>query len=380
MIRLLTGGTGFVGGAIALELLDRTDDELFCLVRADDDEHATTRLHRELTAMAQGYGRPELTEAIGRRITAVRGDITLPDCGIGPGRLPTVDETWHCAASLQYEEQHRAAIEAQNVRGTANVLALSRRVGAGTFNQVSTAYVAGSARGTVPEAPAPSVEACNNCYESSKVEGERLVLAAAGDMRVRVLRPSIVIGHSVTGHAINFSGMYGFMRQVLLFRRTVSRRLGTFLAHTRVRLIAEPAIEANLVPVDQVARNAVSVGLSSSPATFFHLTNGAPPSVGMVVTRILNLAGLREPLWVDDRDGFTSLDEALDDGMEFYRSYLRNSKRFDRTNTDAVCGRDASTFPVNEKVLTQFLRYYLRQQRTFLADELPERVLHEAVN
>jgi nucleoside-diphosphate-sugar epimerase len=378
--RLLTGGTGFVGGAIALELLDRTDDELFCLVRAADDEQAQARLRTELTVTAQGYGRPDLAEAVAERAVAVRGDITLPGCGVRAGALPAVDETWHCAASLQYEEKHREAIEAQNVRGTANVLALSRAAGVGVFNQVSTAYVAGSTQGTVPEGPAPGVEACNNCYESSKVEAERLVLAAADEMRVRVLRPSIVIGHSVTRHAINFSGMYGFARQVLLFRRTVSRRLGTFLAHTRVRLIAEPGIEANLVPVDQVARNAVAIGLSSSPATFFHLTNAASPTVGAVVTRILNLAGLREPLWVDDRDGFTSLDEKLDEGMDFYRSYLRNGKRFDRTNTDAVCGEQASTFPIDDEVLTEFLLYYLRQQTTFTADELPERVLYEAVN
>lgn len=373
--RLLTGATGFVGGAIALELLARTDDELLAVVRGEDQETAQLRLHTELAAMARGYGRHDLVDAVNERTRAVRGDITAPDCGVSVGTLGKVDEVWHCAASLRYEEKHRAEIEAQNIGGTRNVLDLARKLSAGAFQQISTAYVAGSRQGVIEEGPATDIAVANNCYEQSKIVAESLVAAAGKDMRTRVLRPSIVVGHSETQHGINWSGMYGFARQVLLFQRTASRKLGTFLSHARVRLLAEPDIEANLVPVDLVARNAVDIGLSDSPERFFHLVNSTSPTVRDTVELIMRLTGLREPLWTTERDGFTSIDQTLDDGMDFYRSYLRNDKTFDTTHTEAVCG--PSQAAMGQEELTSYLLYYLRQQRGFSENATATRVVHE---
>lgn len=371
--RLLTGATGFVGGAIALELLERTEDPLVALVRGDDDDHARRRLHDALTDMAVGYGRPELVEVVRARATAVAGDITVSRCGVAG--LTGVDEVWHCAASLQYEEKYRTDIEAQNIAGTANVLALTRELGAGTINYFSTAYVVGNRRGPVPEEAVIDVGATNNCYEESKVRAEALVHAAAAELRVRILRPSIVIGHPVTRHGVNWSGMYGFARQVRLFRKVADRKLGTFLSHARVQLLAEPDCRLNLVPIDMVARNAVTVCLSDSPQTYFHLVNSETIPVRDAVSEIMALVGLREPRWVQDRDGFTSIDESLDDGMDFYRSYLRGEKHFELTNTDAVCGAGASSATLDPAEIRAYVGHYLAQQPAGGSTE-SQRVVH----
>ncbi|MER6672168.1 SDR family oxidoreductase [Streptomyces sp. NPDC000983] len=377
--RLLTGATGFVGGAVVLELLDKTDDPVIALVRGKDDAEATQRLHDTLSAMADGYGRSDLHPEILRRTVAVHGDMTVDGCAADVSELPPVDEVWHCAASLRYEEEYRTEIEAQNVQGTANVLALARTVGARTFNYVSTAYVAGSRTGLIAEGPVTDRSVANNCYEQTKMRAEALVEEAAGDeLRIRILRPTVVIGHSITRHGLNWSGMYGFARQVLVFKKTAARKLGTFLSHARVRLLADPDTVVNLVPVDIVARNAVAIALSDSPETYFHLGNSEGPRVRDMVTQIFELIGLREPLWVDDRDGFTAIDEALDGGMTFYRSYLRHNKRFDLTNTAAVCGDDASFAPTGEEELAEYLLYYLRTLRGFEENSGNERVVHTA--
>jgi thioester reductase-like protein len=376
-IRLLTGATGFVGGAIALELLDRTQDDIYALVRGEDEEAARRRLHDVLIGMAEGYGRSDLTEPIRIRTRAIRGDMTIDGCGASLAGIPGVDEVWHCAASLRYEEKYREEIEAQNIGGTWNVLDLARRLGAEAFNQVSTAYVAGSTRGRILEVPVTDPEVANNAYERSKAGAEALVRAAAHDMRVRVLRPSIVMGHSLTNHGVNWSGMYGFARAVLRFRRTCERNLGTFLTHARVRMLGEPDIPLNLLPVDRVARNAVTIGLSASPEMYFHLTNECTPTVREVGEVMMRLVGLREPLWVGDRDGFTSIDEALDGGMEFYRSYMNYGKQFDLTNTNEVCGPGASYVPMGPEEVINYLLYFLRRQRDYdSVVKAPDRVLH----
>lgn len=377
--RMLTGATGLVGGAVVLELLDRTEDDVFALVRGRDSADSRERLHRTLISLAHGYGRSDLAEAVRTRTHAVVGDISEPGCGITVGRLPAIDEIWHSAASLQYEEEYRPTIERLNVGGTRNVLQVARDLGVTGFHYISTAYVAGSSTGLVKEGPVLDLSPANNCYEETKIQAEALVHACAEEFRARILRPSIVVGHSRTRHGINWSGMYGFARQVMVFQKLAERKVGTLLSHARLRLLADPELPLNLVPVDVVARNAVSIALSDSPEMYFHLANSTPPPIRDVIVRILSLIGLREPLWVRDKDGFTALDEQLDKGMDFYASYMKNRKTFDMTNTEAVCGKDAGRAPMDDEQVTEYVRYYLRRQRGFDEDALPVRTLHPAV-
>ncbi len=92
------------------------------------------------------------------------------------------------------------------------------------------------------------------------------------------------------------------------------------------------------------------------------------------------LIGLREPLWVMDDDGFTALDEMLDKGMDFYRSYLKNAKSFDYRNTAAVCGgAGCAAAPLTIDEVTAYNLYYLRQQRSFVEGSAPVRTLHPVV-
>lgn len=378
--RLLTGATGFVGGAVVLELLDRTEGDIYALVRGKDSADARTRLHEALISMARGYGRADLEDAVVRRTKAIRGDIAQPGCGVAPAELPAVDELWHSAASLRYEEEYREEIEALNVGGTRNVLELARTSGARTFNYVSTAYVAGSRRGIVPEGPVCDPSLANNCYEETKIRAEALVRAAADDFdRIRVLRPTVVIGHSLTRHGMNWSGLYGFARQVMVFGKLARRKVGTLLDHAHVRLIGDPDCPINLVPVDIVARNAVSIALSDSQATYFHLGNSTTAPARDVLSKTMGLVGLREPLWVSDTDSFTALDEQLDKGMAFYASYFKNSKRFDLSNTEDVCGAGSCHAPLDPEEIQEYVLYYLRQQRTYVEKSGPTRTLHPVV-
>jgi nucleoside-diphosphate-sugar epimerase len=71
-----------------------------------------------------------------------------------------------------------------------------------------------------------SGRAANNPYDQSKMQAEALVHQSQ-DLRARIFRPSIVIGHSITREvALGFSGSYGFMRRILPTPRSNPGRLG----------------------------------------------------------------------------------------------------------------------------------------------------------
>jgi nucleoside-diphosphate-sugar epimerase len=362
---LVTGATGFIGGALALELLSETIDEVVCLVRAPGQPQAERRLRNGLRGAAQAYDRADLLDAVERRCGVVVGDITRPLCGVDGSGVGRIDEVWHAAASLKYLEKHAAEIRGSNVDGTRHVLELAERLEAPLFNYVSTAYVAGGRTGEIREEPAAPSTPTNNYYERSKIEAEQLV--AAAPMRWRVLRPSVVIGHSRTYAASSSFGIYGAFQSIARFQRRVRGRLGGYLRHYRAQLLGEESTRANLVPVDQVVRNAVQISRAEPDARIFHLCNATPPTVMDACVAGFALLGLREPQLVATTASFTALDRVLDQGMDFYASYMKQAKSFDRTNTDAVCGREASAFPMDRATLTAFLEWYLHNRMRSVA-------------
>ena len=145
---LVSGATGFVGGALVLELLRVTDEPVVCIVRASAQD-PRQRLLTGLASAAAEYGLPPGLVADNQaRIHVTLGDITGPVDAI---TLPNIaiGEVWHSAASLRYEDRDRNEILSTNVGGTRTILELTRRAGARTLNHISTAYVAGRMTGRI---------------------------------------------------------------------------------------------------------------------------------------------------------------------------------------------------------------------------------------
>ena len=356
---LVTGATGFVGGALVLELLDRTDAEIVCLVRPRDDaDAAAARLERALGEAMRAYAREDLAEAAAGRCRAVAGDLTLARCGVDAGAVGRVDEVWHCAASLEFEDENEQEIFRHNVAGTGAVLDLARALEPTTFNYVSTAYVAGLQSGRIAEVLQPATTAVHNAYEKSKIHAELLV-SEPHDFAVRILRPSIVIGHSRTLAATSSTGMYGFIRGMLRIKRAVERQLGDYLRYRPLRVLADRDGPLNLIPVDVVAANAVALSLRGADANIYHLTNACPTTVGEGVDLLCDELELRRPRYVANEREFTTLDRELNKGITFYAPYMRDERDFDRTNLDAVLGTEASTAPLPREALRGYVRWYL---------------------
>jgi thioester reductase-like protein len=203
---------------------------------------------------------------------------------------------------------------------------------------MSTAYVAGRRDGVLAEVRHDSET--NNRYEDSKVGAEAVVAAATG-LATRTLRPSIVIGHSRT-YAVcgGLSGLYGIQRRLKQFKRALSA-LGSSNEPMRVRADADARV--NLVPVDLVAADAVSISQSTSTARVFHLTHPDPLAVGPGLGLMFELADLPRPVYTDDVSNFTQLDREFDRKIDFYSSYMTGTKVFDQANLLAAIEQPALT-------------------------------------
>lgn len=354
---IVTGATGFVGSAIVLELLRQTDDQITCIVRPRKNGISTeTYLQNKLSEAALSYGYEYLLNEIPKRCRAITGDFTSSSFDRAVENMSRISEVWHCAASLEYRDKYKEQIFKCNIDGTKRIIALAQHLKAETFNYISTAYVAGSNVGNILE-KFPSEIKTNNCYEESKCKAEKL-FDEIQNMHIRIFRPSIVIGHSKTHVATSFSGLYGFMREVNLFRYAISKSLGSFLNYRNLRIRADQDTPLNFIPVDVVAVNTVNISLSTSSKRIFHITNNLIPSVSQTINTIFKEIGLLEPWYVNDERFFTSLDQELDKSIQFYNSYLRAPKTFDRTNTEEALGAKISACPLNQLTLKPYIQWY----------------------
>jgi long-chain acyl-CoA synthetase len=260
---LLTGATGFVGMAVLVRLLERTDRRVLALVRARAQDEADARLDSVLKSL---FDDPELYE---QRIEAVRGDLTAPWLGLDPSareRLAVeVDEIIHGAASVAFDLP-LAQSRAINVEGTKRVLALAeacsaRGAGLRRFTYVSTAYVAGDRGGVALECELDVGQPFRNAYEQSKREAEQIVHTRSDRLPVTVVRPSIVVGERQTGWTASFNVIYGPLR--------------AFAAGTYPVMPGRRGAVVDIVTVDHLA-DAI-LALAAAPAAAggtFHVVGG----------------------------------------------------------------------------------------------------------
>ena len=212
MTLLLTGATGFVGMELLARLVKApaaSAEPVWALIRADDDAHATRRLHETLLSV---FG---AVEPYAGRVTAIAGDLERPGLGIDPMLAETVSEIIHGAASVSFElalDRSRAI----NLEGTRRVLMFARRCPRlRRLTYISTAYVAGRHRGVFGEDDLDVGQRFRNPYERSKFEAEGLVRAsAAAGLPVTIVRPSIVVGDRHSGWTASFNVLYWPLRSL----------------------------------------------------------------------------------------------------------------------------------------------------------------------
>ncbi|WP_160138118.1 amino acid adenylation domain-containing protein [Chryseobacterium sp. c4a] len=119
----LTGVTGFVGIHLLQELLDTTDADIYCLVRAQDDFHAKEKIDRCFKQFAVSQKKEQK-----ERIIPVVGDLVKPFLGLSEDTFKMLaektDVIYHSGSSVNFIEPY-SYMKAPNVEGLREIIKLA---------------------------------------------------------------------------------------------------------------------------------------------------------------------------------------------------------------------------------------------------------------
>ncbi len=266
MRALVTGGGGFLGGAVVKALLARGD---------------------EVVSFARG-DYPQLREA---GVHTVRGD--LGDARDVLAAASGCDIVFHVAAKANIVGAE-ADFERSNVVGTEHVVQACRKLGIGRLVHTSTPSVVHAGHDVAgADESLPYATSFSSAYPRTKAAAERLVLAANDEaLATLALRPHLVWGPGDT--------------QLIprILKRAHQGRLrlvagGTALIDTTY---IDDAAAAHLLAADHLAPEAACAGKA------YFISSGDPRPVGEVINAILAADGLPPvhasvPLWVAETGG-----------------------------------------------------------------------------
>jgi thioester reductase-like protein len=259
---LLTGATGFVGAFLLAELLNRGHDEVHCLVRAENPEHAV----RRILANLESY---HVDVAAHRdRIVPVAGDLTRPLLGLDErtfGDLHRqVGSIVHCGAMVKWTYPY-GGLEPANVGGTREVLRLASRGAPRPVHFISTVGVFSSA-----EYPHSVVAES----EDLRASGPLIVgYAQSKWVAEQMVRTAHERGVPTTIHRVNSGGhsITGAFNRLDHLNMMIKGCVEAGIAPEHVEMQLQPA------PVDYIASAVVELGSRPSlSGQTFHLVNDSP--------------------------------------------------------------------------------------------------------
>ncbi|WP_406419021.1 thioester reductase domain-containing protein [Streptomyces sp. NBC_01614] len=263
---LLTGATGFLGSHMLLDLLRHSDAHVYCLVRAADEEAATSRLGDAL----KSYSLPWSSE-VRRRITVLPGDMLDPHLGLSDDLWNTLaqelDSVVGVAAAVDFLRGYQS-LRSSNVLGALTLAELAATGRPKPLHHISSIAVFNEVG--IPsmgeDDPFAHIDRLIAGYDQTKWAAE-VALRRARDhgLIVTALRPGGIGGHSKTG-AYNPQDLSS----------------GLISAFGRFRTV--PAFRyLNAAPVDWVSRVAVAAVCEPDAWGFDYNLTGVPNTLDDVV-------------------------------------------------------------------------------------------------
>jgi thioester reductase-like protein len=261
----------------------------------------------------------------------VRGNVVHSELGLSEADrkilLEEVDVVIHSAAVTEFGLD-KALYDAVNVAGTDNVLRFTANESGRPKDliHVSTAYVCGDTNRHFLEADLSNGQQFSNHYEESKYRAEMLVRDAVGRrLRAITVRPSIVVGHGVTGEVREFKNIYAVLR-------TATNGI--------IRAIpGDYDASLDLISIDYVVEGLVRIVAAREQwfGKTFHLVNGSPITLGEFSEVLSEYPSLFVPRFVPranfDLEALPATELRYHKTIiRHYYSYFRRKCTFDQGN------------------------------------------------
>ena len=273
---LLTGLPSLLARRVAQALLESPRRTLLHVL-------VSPRSERETVAYVEGLPRSQR-----ERIVLHGGEAHGMDLGLG-GReylelAGELDGVHHCP-SPTLGATERSSLERLHLGSAREMVELGRAAKLRSLVHYSTALVSGSRTGLVLESELDVEQRFRDVATEVRARAERRMRAAAAELPVCVVRPTLLVGDAETGEVDREDAPY------LLFLLIVASP-----PDLAVPLPGDCDHPLHLVPVDYVARAAVH--LSHDPRArgrTFHLVDPEPLTARQIFERIAAAAGHRPP-------------------------------------------------------------------------------------
>ncbi len=374
---LLTGATGFQGVFLLDRLVDSGVPEVWCLIRANDAEHARRRLAGRMRRYGLDY------DKVRDHVVPVPGDVSRPHLGLAPeayARLAaSVDTIVHSGSLINFAYPYRI-LRQTNVAGVRCLLDLAATHHLKAFHHVSTIIVltgfgTADVRYVMEDQPLDYAERVSLGYAESKWVAERLVSeAAARGLPVSIYRP-----YEITGTRDH--GIWNTDTLMCAWFRTIAE----------TGLAPDVELPLDFVPVDYTAEAIVHILRHERPdGRAYNLANPHDARLSLLVDRLRHLGYPVRTIaytdWVDRITALTREDPhhpmtpfmpmfneiAADTSITVKEMYFAETfPEFSTANTEhATKGAGLDLPPVDADLIDLYLRYYL--QSGFLTPPTPD--------
>ncbi|MCR5650212.1 MAG: amino acid adenylation domain-containing protein [Lachnospiraceae bacterium] len=270
---LLTGATGFLGSHVLRDLIDNTDEKIYCLVRSDKRLGA----RQKLLSILYYYHERSFADEFGRRIFVLEGDITDPE---SLERILNLD--WHTVINCAACVKHFADIDFLtkiNLGGVENLAKVCLKKKARLI-QISTVSVAGFAVGGLQNDQilrenrldiGQNVQ--SNAYIYTKYEAEKYVLKA---VKEQGLDAKIIRMGNLSSRVLDGEFQMNFLTNAFMNTLRAYAVLGCYPTDALSDM-------EEMSYIDEAARAVVLLSGTGSEFTVFHAYNGHKVEMGDII-------------------------------------------------------------------------------------------------
>lgn len=267
---LLTGATGYLGAYLLYELLVQSEAKVICLARPSGTDSAQFRVQK---TMVHYFG-PSSLDLLDGRVFVVEGDLSASGLGLSPADAQfvraNVDAILHSAADVRHfgDAEH---FDRSNVLATRHLIELAEGSDRDVrFHHISTLGIpedlalSGQWDDQLKRAEFDASLKVDNLYTQSKLEAEKLLMAAAKrGLAVNIYRAGNLSCHAGSGtfqQNIDNNAFYRMIKAMLLLGKAPKANW-----------------DVDFTPIDYAGKSIVHLALRpDSAGRLFHICNPEP--------------------------------------------------------------------------------------------------------